>query len=134
MSDLNSDWGGGNSSPVSGGTYEASIGKAPYHWLLIGFSLALLEVVLFIIFQPSAESALLANSLLWILNLGITLTPFALFVVQDISIKSKSTHYSSNPDTVKIIRLVYLGFSLLVSSYFIYGVADELSRILNVVN
>lgn len=134
MSDLNSDWGGGNASTVSAGNYEASTGKAPYHWLLIGFILALLEVILFTIFQPSAESALLANSLLWILNLGITLTPFALFVVQDISIKSKSTHYSSNPDTVKIIRLVYLGFSLLVSSYFIYGVADELSRILNVVN
>jgi hypothetical protein len=53
MSDLNNDWGGGNASTVSAGSYEASTGKAPYHWLLIGFTLALLEVILFTIFQPA---------------------------------------------------------------------------------
>ena len=90
--------------------------------------------MLFVLGRPSGDTAVLGWAGQWLLNLVVSLTPFAFFVTRDLAIRSKVTYYQTNPATVKAVRIIYLGLSSAASLLYIYGIADELSRILNVVN
>lgn len=114
---------------------ESSEGKAPFAFLLIGVGLVTIQtVLLFVLGRPNGDAAVFGWAGQWLLNLVVSLTPFALFVTRDLAIRSKVTYYQTSPATVKAVRIVYLGVSLAASLFYIYGIADELSRILNVVH
>jgi hypothetical protein len=102
---------------------------------LIGFGLVTIQTaLLFVLGRPTGDAAVFGWAGQWIINLVVSLTPFAFFVTRDLAIRSKVTYYQTNPATVKAVRVAYLGISSAASLFYIYGIADELSRILNVVN
>ena len=125
------EWGNTPPVAVNGNSPE---GKAPWFWLVIGVValIVLLGVSFFLV--PSGNSVALGYLAYWALSLAAFLVPFGFFVSGDLKAKTTSIFYLTNPKTVSTMRALYLVFGLAVSTVFVYGLADELSRILNAVN
>lgn len=109
-------------------------GKAPLHWLALGVIATLVLMALFFIFPPQGDFTIVGGLIFWFLSMVAYLLPFWIFVDSDLKIRSTSNYYYSNPKTISTLRGFYLAFGIFMSLVFIYGVADELSRILNTVN
>jgi hypothetical protein len=109
-------------------------GKAPWHFMMIGAGATLLLLLVWFFVRPTGDFAITGNILFWILSMVAYLVPFMLFVISDMKIRTSSTYYYTNPKTVSGARGFYLGFGLLISTFFAYGAADELSRVLNTVS
>ena len=136
MSDNWSTGTGSNSAwdqPTTPTTASAE-GKAPWIWLVLGVSALLVLLALSFFLKPSGDDVALGYLIYWIVSLAAFLIPFGFFVTGDLKQRSTSVFYYSNPKTVSTVRGLYLVFGLLISTVFVYGLADELSRILNVVN
>lgn len=109
-------------------------GKAPWIWLILGASLLVVLLAISFFLKPSGDGVAIGYTIYWLISLGAFLVPFGFFVTGDLKQRSNSVFYYTNPKTVSKVRTIYLIFGLLVSTVFVYGLADELSRILNVVN
>lgn len=106
---------------------------APWFLLYIGLGLTLVEIAFSIVFKPAVEFALAQNLILWILNIIFSLGILGLFISIDVKRRTEETYYRPKAQTVAFWRTSYILASLLLSVFFIYGVADELSRLWNVV-
>ena len=109
-------------------------GKAPIHWLVIGVVATIVILAVYLLFQPQGDFIIAGGLIFWALSMISYLVPFWLSVDGDLKVRSSSTYYYSNPKTISVIRGVYLAFGIVMSLVFVYGVADELSRIVNTVN
>lgn len=109
-------------------------GKAPWFWLVIGVVALVVLLALSFVLVPSGNSAAIGYLAYWAVSLVSFLVPFGFFVHGDLKAKTTSIFYLTNPKTVSTMRALYLVFGLAVSTVFVYGLADELSRILNAVN
>lgn len=109
-------------------------GKAPWVWLILGVVVLFVLIGLSFFLKPSGDAVALGYLFYWLISLASFLVPFAFFVTGDLKQRSTSVFYITNPKTVSTVRGIYLGFGLLVSTFFVYGLADELSRIFNAVN
>lgn len=114
-------------------SYSAKTPDAPWYLLFLGLGLSLFEVTLSLVFRPAAEFALIQNLALWLLNIIYSLGILGVFISVDIKRRTDELYYRSSVKTVAFWRTGYIVASLLLSVVFIYGVADELSRIWNVV-
>ncbi len=114
-------------------SYSAKMPDAPWFLLFLGLGLSLIEIALSLLFRPAAEFALIQNLILWFLNISMSLGILGIFISMDIKRRTDELYYRSSVKTVAFWRTGYIIATLLLSVFFIYGVADELSRIWNVV-
>lgn len=130
-SDSGNSW---DTQPPAQGNNNSPEGKAPWFWLVIGVGALVVLLVISFFLVPSGNSVALGYFTYWLLSLTSFLVPFGFFVTGDLKAKTTSTYYLTNSKTVSTMRALYLVFGLGVSTVFVYGLADELSRILNAVN
>ena len=120
-------------NPVSTQT-SGTQGKAPWHFLGIGATSSLVLVGIWLFLRPSGDFIITGNLIFWVLSMVAYLGPFMLFAIGDMKARSASIFYYTNPKTVSLVRGIYLAFGLVLSTVFVYGAADELSRFMNTVN
>ena len=108
--------------------------KPKWVWLVIGYVLTTLMLVVAILFRTSGESAWLFYVALWILSLASYLTPFALFAMQDFDLRAKNLEKEVRGDSnLPLFRTSLLIFGFVVSMFFVYLAAEEISRNLNAI-
>lgn len=128
-------WGSGPTTPQGGGSTSRgssySSSSAPWLWLFIGAALTVVVFVISLFLKPEGIGP---NLTYWFISMAAYLVPFVLFITSELKARSSSVYYRTSASSVKMARAIYLVFGLLMSSFFVYAVADEISRILNSVN
>jgi hypothetical protein len=108
--------------------------KPKWFWLIIGYTLTILMLLVAILFRTSGEIAWLSYMGLWIVSLATYLTPFALFAMKDFDLIAKNPNADPvGRQNLPFFRTGLLLFGFVVSMIFVYLAAEEISRNLNAV-
>lgn len=108
--------------------------KPKWFWLIIGYALTLLMLVVAIVFRASGETAWLTYIGLWILSLASYLTPFALFAMKDFDLIAKNPNADPRGrQNLPLFRTGLLLVGFVVSMVFVYLAAEEISRNMNAI-
>jgi|688.fasta_scaffold169753_3 hypothetical protein len=108
--------------------------KPKWLWLIIGYTLTILMLVVAIFFRTSGEIAWISYIGLWIVSLATYLTPFALFAMKDFDLIAKNPNADPvGRQNLPFFRTGLLLFGFVVSMIFVYLAAEEISRNLNAV-
>lgn len=125
-----SDWGTTNDESYE----EYQKIKPSWLWLIVGYGLTLVMLLVAVFFRTSGELAWFSYIAIWLFSLATYLAPFALFAMKDFDLIAK------NPEADPVGRqnlpffrngLLLSGF--VVSMIFVYLAAEEISRNLNAV-
>ena len=108
--------------------------KPKWLWLIIGYTLTILMLVVAIFFRTSGEIAWISYIGLWIVSLATYLAPFALFAMKDFDLIAKNPNADPvGRQNLPFFRTGLLLFGFVVSMIFVYLAAEEISRNLNAV-
>jgi len=113
---------------------EYEVLKPKWFWLIVGYSLTLLMLVVAIVFRAAGATAWLTYIGLWILSLASYLTPFALFAMKDFDLIAKNPNsVSDGRQNLPLFRTGLLLVGFVVSMVFVYLAAEEISRNMNAI-